>query len=118
MNSTIVTELVVDHQVYGTNTLTKMVNDIVQIALDIKEFVGQGFLNWVFIILLSIIAIMATIRTANIVSMVLVGLAALFIMFSWMDFGSPVMTYVKGAIALAAIVIFAAILKEGDRRTG
>ena len=68
-----------------------------KITLPLMEYVSTGFMDWFFIILLSIIAVFATIKTADVVAMAIIGLASVFAMFGWFTLGS-------GALALAALV--------------
>jgi len=47
-----------------------------------KGYVSASFLNWVFILLLSVIAIMATIGTADWMALIIAALAFVFLVFN------------------------------------
>jgi len=70
--------------------------------------VKPEFINWLITILLAVIAIMATILTANHISMGLIGLAALFTVFGWYGVS-------WGILSLAAMIALLMILKQGDK---
>jgi len=91
----------------GDFTYTKRIREVTQITLEIFQFVSQSWFNWFFTILLSVIAIYATIKTANQVTAALLGLAALFVIFGWYGVS-------WGVLGLCILVALLAILKEGS----
>lgn len=92
-----------------TQKYIKTIKVFTEIVLDVFAYVDQEFLNWMFTILLSIIAIYATVRTGNMVALALIGFAALFVMFGWF-------TMSIGILALSALIALIAVLKEGAER--
>jgi len=107
MNKTTVSILEINHQ-QGTYDSGRILHEFSEIVLGILEYISQDFLNWFFTILIGVFAIMATIRTANAVSMAMVGLSALFVIFGWYKLS-------WGILALAIIFSLLALLKEGER---
>jgi hypothetical protein len=106
-NNTLYSSLDIIH-VEGTKLYSKLVYETTRIALDIIQYVGQDFLDWFFMIVLSVLAIMATIKTSNYVSIALIGFAALFVMFGWF-------TLSGGLLALSGIISLLMLLKKGDK---
>jgi len=76
------------------------------IRLEIVKYLESGFLNWFFTILISVIAIMATIRTSNFVALGVVGFVTIFTMFGWMSYGNGILRGVVGLAALVTILVF------------
>ena len=76
------------------------------INLPVLGHVSGGFMNWFLTMILGLLAIMSTIRSANVISLVMIGLAALFVSFGW--FGMS-----WGVLALAAIISLLSLMKEG-----
>ncbi len=86
----------------------KLLREFSEIQLDIMEHLSTDFVNWFFILLLGTIAIMGTIRTANMLSLILVGFASLFVLFGWFGLSSSI-------LALAALIALFSVLKKGDK---
>jgi hypothetical protein len=79
-----------------------------KVNLPLMGYVDQGFMDWFFLILFSVIALFATIQTANIASIGLILLASLFVIFGWFSVGT-------GTLAIAALVaLISFIAKKGD----
>lgn len=70
-----------------------------ELTLPIEEHLGEGVLDWFLVILLGTIALFATIKSANIAAIGIIGLASLFVIFGWF-------TLSAGTLALAALVSF------------
>lgn len=107
-NDTLYSELVIDHQSEGLRTFVRLVNEITRIPLAILNHISPQFMNWFITLFLGVLAIMATISTANHVSMVLIGFAALFVLFGWYQLA-------WGIIALAGVIALLSLLKQGDK---
>jgi hypothetical protein len=78
--------------------------------LPLPEDISQDALNWFFLLFLSIVAIIGTIKTANVLSIILIGFATLFVVFGWLGLS-------MGVLLLSALVSLIAILKEGEKDT-
>ena len=111
LNHSLYTELSFDHpQVeQGTYTDVRLVNEVTAIALEAWQYISPWF-GWFLTILLSAVAIMATIRTANYAAILICGLAVLFKLFGWYSISG-------GILALGILVALMSLLKEGDKRT-
>ena len=109
MNSTLVTEMDIVHSV-GTFQYIKLVHEVTEIALAIFQYMDQEFWDWFFTILLGTIAIFATIKTANYISMVTLGFASLFVLFGWYSLS-------QGVLALAILISLVSLLWRGDKLT-
>ena len=95
----------------------RLLNERTKILLGIEfdEFFDQNFLNWFLILLLGSIALMASIRTANYMSFIIVGLAGLFIMFGWLVPSASVASLVTGILGLSLLLAIIVTLKRGER---
>lgn len=78
-----------------------------KLNLELLEYVEPEFMDWFILILLSVIAVFATVSTADVMAMVIIGLAAVFVMFGWFAVSS-------GTLGLAAIVALVNWLKKGS----
>ena len=107
INSTLFTTMEIDHQ-EGESQYIKMVNAVTSVSADVLQHLTQGGLNWGFTLFLGVIAIFATIRTANIVNLGMIAFAGLFVMFGWYTLSS-------GILSLAILVSIMSILAEGAR---
>ena len=106
-NDTMVSVMEIDHA-SGHYTYGKTINLIEGITLGIEQYLSPGFLNWFFTLLLGLIAIMATIQTANMVSIVMIGMGALFTLFGWYGLSWSI-------LALAFVVSLLSLLKEESK---
>lgn len=86
-------------------SMGNVVNDIQTVALELNKYLHAGFMDWFLVLILGMIAIMATIKSGNIVALGIVGMGSLFAIFGWF-------TLAKGVLALAAIISLMAFLKE------
>lgn len=89
-------------------TLREVVREDTTIPLGID--LDPAIIHWFLIILLGVIAIMATIQTANYVAIALIGFAALFVIFGWLTISVSV-------LAIASLVAIISLLKEGERNS-
>jgi len=81
-----------------------------EITLPLSEYVSQSFIDWFILILLSVIALYATIETANIAAMGIIFLASIFVIFGWFSMSI-------GTLALAALIALGSLLKKrGEER--
>ncbi len=109
MNQTLYTQLVIDY-LGETKHYNKLVNEYNQIAFPVVDegFITQEFLDWVILILLSIILIMATKKSGVYVSLIVGLVAGLFVLFNWF-------TAAGGLIALGILISILVTIKKGDR---
>jgi hypothetical protein len=80
-----------------------------KLTLPLMDYVSTTFMDWFILILLTVIALYATIQTANAASMGIIGLAALFVMFGWFSLSS-------GTLALAALIALMSWLTQGGKQ--
>ncbi len=106
-NDTLYGGITIDHTL-GQAISSKLINEVTRILPDAFAHISAGFLSWFFLILLGGLAIFGSIRTGNMLSMVLVGLASLFVIFDWFTISSSI-------LALSALVSLVSILKEGSK---
>jgi hypothetical protein len=113
MNNTIVGKLTVTTPESSTGAFTdvRILNINEKLNLDIQGYLSQNFFNWMFIILLGTLALYATIKTANPLSMLLVGGAGLLNLFGLFSLSSV-------TIAIAGLVSFISLLKDVGRTSG
>ena len=78
---------------------------------DLTTEVGRDYLNWIITLLISVIALSFTIRTANIGTIVVCGIAAIFIFFKLFS-----VTWVLLSIAVAISLVM--LLKEKSNVAG
>lgn len=107
-NTTFVGIATINHKEGGEHIVGKILNKVSEINLAIIDFIGQNLLNWIITLLLATLALMATIRTANMTSLAIIGLAAIFTLFGWY-------TISWSALALATLISILSILKEGGK---
>jgi hypothetical protein len=91
--------------VYGSNDESRLIN--YQEGWNKPEF-NQDFMNWVITIVLSMLAIFSTIKSANLISLVLLAFAALLVSVKFY-------TLSWGVIAVAALVSLLKFLKKGEK---
>ena len=96
----------------GVHTVSWILQEVTEILLGIEEYINPQFLNWFITILLALIAIMSTIKTSDIITFVILGLAAIFILFGWYK--------VSWAILILCIIISLIFFlkKQSDRPAG
>lgn len=99
---------VIEHQDAGTITPAKALYEDNTLAIPLFNHVDKDFMDWLITVLLAVIAIMATIRTANYMSMIVLGFAALMITLGWFRLA-------WGIIGLGAIIALLSLLKKGDK---
>jgi len=107
-NKTMVVEVVYTTS-QGTSSYVKMVHEVTEIINEIFSYKSVAWWNWFFTILLSCIAIFATLASGDYMSLAICGLAVLFSLFGWFAVS-------WGVLALCLLLSIAKILKEGDRR--
>lgn len=77
-----------------------------KIELPIEQYLPEGFMNWFILILLSVIAVYATTKTADFTALGILILAGVFVMFGWYTVGS-------GVIALAIMITLLNVIRKG-----
>jgi hypothetical protein len=103
LNYSLAGEIIINHQTAGLQTVAKLVNKNWGISLGIEDYVSQEFMNWFFIILLSIVAIYTSART-NIMGLVISGIALIFMLFGWFQVSA-------GVLGLAILISILSMLK-------
>lgn len=89
---------------------TRLVYDTYKIVSEfVKEY--ETWIIWAITLIISMIAIMATIESANIAALAITGIAALFLAITWYPINA-------GALALVALVTLIMMLKKGDKNMG
>ena len=106
-NSTISSRMVIQH-VSGTYGIASLIQKITTIIVPMFNFLGTVWMNWIFTLLLSVLAIMATIKTGNYVSIACIGIAAVFVMFGWFGISAS-------ALALAMLMSIGSMLRDGEK---
>jgi hypothetical protein len=91
-------------------TYKSLLKEITNIDLGIWDYVSHDFVNWFLIILLGLLAVMATMQTANYVAIALIFIASLFVIFGWLTLSASV-------LAIAGLVALISLLKEGERNS-
>jgi len=95
-NRTVVGDIEIVHAEAGTQHASKLLNKDWGIGMGLQDHVSQEFLNWFFIILLSVVAIMSSIKT-SMSALVVTALAFVFMLFGWMAISG-------GVLALAILI--------------
>ena len=113
LSEPIVSVLDVDYKSGSVHQVGQVIWSVTQIPLDVINdlHISRAFLDWFITLLLGSLALMATIRTANAMSLVLIGGATLFVLFKWFSLSWAI-------LILAAIVALISFLKSEDKRTG
>jgi hypothetical protein len=93
-----------------TTTYKTLLAEVTGIDLGIWDYVSHDFVNWVLIILLGLLAVMATVQTANYVAIALIFIASLFVIFGWLTLSASV-------LAIAGLVALVSLLKQGERNS-
>jgi len=91
------------------NEIPKQHQDPTVLLINVLDTVDQEFMNWFLLIVLSLVAIMGTIETANVLSLVVLGMASVFIIFGWMQLSMAI-------IAVAAIISIMSLFKKGEKQ--
>lgn len=88
------------HQKTGANAF--------RVALEVLSFItNSDYIVWFITLVMSVLAIMSTVKTANVMGLVILGFSAIFIIFGWYPL----------AWALWAVVLFISIvhvMKKGE----
>lgn len=108
VNHSIYAQLAINNEYGSIHNYVKQIVVYSKIILPIMAYYTKSALNWTLIIILGVIALMASYTTANKVAMAIVGLASLFIIFGWLTLSIPVLVF-------SAIVSLFSMFKEGDR---
>ena len=89
-NESLAVAIDIVHEEEGSLRVATLLNKNWKLSLGIEEYVSQDFLNWFFILLLSVIAIYASVKT-NMVGLAITGLALLFVLFGWFTLSMSVL---------------------------
>jgi Pyruvate/2-oxoacid:ferredoxin oxidoreductase gamma subunit len=108
--NSIYVELTANRNSPGFEAVKVLVYQYNKIRLAIVDYVGQNFINWVLIVLIGVLALTASIQTANYVALAIVGIGALFAIFGWLVISVSV-------LAIAGLVALVSLLKEGERNS-
>ncbi len=93
---TLIASMIITNEEIGDRNVSAVLNRDWKIRLPLIDDIEQETLNWMFIILISMVALMASF-SVNKVSLVVAGIAFVFAIFGWM-------TVSLGVVAIAAIV--------------
>lgn len=105
-NTALIGSWTVNHA-QGTFTSSKTINDLTEVAIDLFNYLGTDTMNWIIILLLGSISIVATIKTGNYVSLGMIGIASLFNIMGLVALTGSV-------LALSLIVSVASLLKSNS----
>ena len=104
-------ELIITHT-SGEHKSTIILQEVTEIILGIENYINSQFLNWFITLLLALIAIISTIRTSDVITFVILGLAAVFIMFGWYKVSWSIL------ILCVIISLIYFLKKQSDRPVG
>jgi hypothetical protein len=83
-NTTIAAEIILNHEEEGEKSISRLMNKEWRVPLPLQEHVSQNFLNWFFVILLSVVAIMSS-KGTSIPTLAITGVALLIVLFGWFE---------------------------------
>ena len=106
-STTIYGVLDIEHE-EGNYKYTKLINEYSKIDLPVRQYIPENFLNWLFIFIAVIIALVANKQSANLAAIGILGFAGLMIVFDWI-------TAIVGIVALGFLVIIIYTLKRGEK---
>jgi len=108
-NDTIYSIVTIDNQQYGTILYNTLINEISKIKLDLIGLeINQNLITWLITIIISVIAIMATYKSGNVVAIAVLGIAIIFNIIGWF----PISKIILGLGTLLTIIY---LLKKGDK---
>lgn len=90
------------------------IQDVREVGIELINLLelDSGFLDWFFTIMLGVLALMATLRSANIVSIGILSFAVLFSVFGWYGAGNAVL---NGILAFALLISLLVFFKERSK---
>ena len=103
-----------DHPDLSVHNSSVLLNTFEEIGLLIFDYLGdtdeerQNWLNWFFLIILSVLALYATIRTAKYMAIAVLSFAGLFVLFGWFGMNG-------GLIWFALLIALLVLLKSGEK---
>ena len=111
--STLIGEIVAQHATAGEISTSRQLQEDNEIEQELIDWLNEddhypGLVNWLITLLIGVIAIMATAATANKTALVVIGFAALLIMFGWFSLS-------WGILGIALLVVIISTLKAGER---
>ena len=108
LDDTLYGEMIVTYRDGEQTLTTNTIHTAQRLFLPLQQYVSAGFLNWFFLILLGTVAIMATMKSANLTGMMLIGMAGLFVLFGWFTISATV-------LGLALIIAIFTLFKSMDK---
>ena len=109
VNETLYAELYYYHPLGSWHTGVGLLLQEISNLPAFLDHISENFMDWFITLILGVIAIMATIRTANKAALAVIGMGALFVFFGWYSLSWSV-------LALAAIIALISVLKAGDQK--
>lgn len=110
-NYTLYPEIIYNYPGRNPINVVKQINSQgFRIDLPIMQYVTEDFMGWFLTIVLSVLAIMATAKTANVMTMILLGFSALFIVFGWYPLA-------WGVWAVIMFIALLAMFKKQEKAT-
>ena len=106
--SNITSKIVVNRLGEITTKYINILEGLPKIILGISEYLDTDTFNWAITIIISVIALFASIRTANMTSLIICGLASLLMYWG-------LFTITWGVLGLATLIAVISLLKEKDR---
>ena len=98
-----------EHPLGSYHDFVKTIQVYLKKDLNLDQYgIDSEWLGWFFTILIGSIAMFATIKTANYMSIGICGLALIFMLFGWYIISG-------GILALGALVAFLSLLKKGEK---
>jgi hypothetical protein len=84
-------------------------NSLLQISRSIFQYVGENWMNWFILLLICSLAIMGTVKSGNILNLIVCGAAAVFVfVFHWWQLN-------VGVLILCAIIALLTFLKSREK---
>ena len=106
--STLVAGYSLSHADFSPLQISQYVQTNSGINLVAFDYLSDNFTNWFFLLFLATLAIMATIRSSNVVSLVMIALGGLFVAFGWWGMSGTV-------LAIAFVVALLYTLARGAK---
>lgn len=109
-NSSLVGAIEYVHSVDGSDEFVNVVNQNWNNQLPLAKHEDQANINWFFLLLLSVLAIFATITTSGMITIIVAAMAVLFELLGWFQVSRTV-----AIVALLIAIIDFMLRKKGER---
>jgi len=110
LNRSIFSSIIITHPDLSTHIVGNVIHSVTARVLAILSYFSVTATQWFFIILLGTIALLATIKTGNLMAIGIIALASVFILFGWF-------TLSTSTLAIALLVSLGSLLKQHERET-